>query len=717
MSSILEQLGLASHEEKVYITLLALGQLTTGEISRHSGVDFFQTERALERLMERGLVQQVQGLSRFVALYPFEGFVEDAQKGVEALASLGLDLESYVITKVNELRLRIEEQKGSIETSMASVRHEIEETAKEGSGRLSQQARTASVQIRQIKDRALSKIMNLTETYSSQERKLLEEMSTEILQVTEQTEASVGDSIRKSADLLVNEITELTSTRRNELNRLEETIKDTLKQFQTMGDVHEGQLSYEISTGFNKLTGSLEGLGKDLENAVTKFLDDNIGLPEEASGAVTEKEGFEEQLGGIVSESTRTRGVWPFKKKEMNIQQFRALFTQLVSDTVAEYISDALSNFNLAMKQTLSIGLGEIRGVEDEFQRVINSLRDSVSDIVQKLESHSTEINRADIERIQGIVKGLENSINESGNQWANRISVEFNAMRKDVNDTLENLAKTAAVSRNEYKTSASQVLETSTDSLVQTLGQVSNQASSVLQETMGKFSERIEQTKQSFVSEFDARMAMVEEVSGALGEYSARFMENTRNVTKTISEHEMLLQSLLNEVGQAERDLSVETAPIFGRESVLSYIREMVVRTTSMLTLLLPYPEDIPTELINGLKSYHRVVVVSNFDTKKHHHILQRLLARDATRVRHTSFAQLAAGGQDLVAYIAAERDNEEICVATVSADGEITGLASRSPAHIAMLGRIVIGDFFLARSSEITRSDLYAVEPSAEF
>ncbi|MHA2371354.1 MAG: helix-turn-helix domain-containing protein, partial [Candidatus Hodarchaeales archaeon] len=126
MSSILEQLGLASHEEKVYITLLALGQLTTGEISRHSGVDFFQTERALERLMERGLVQQVQGLSRFVALYPFEGFVEDAQKGVEALASLGLDLESYVITKVNELRLRIEEQKGSIETSMASVRQEIE---------------------------------------------------------------------------------------------------------------------------------------------------------------------------------------------------------------------------------------------------------------------------------------------------------------------------------------------------------------------------------------------------------------------------------------------------------------------------------------------------------------------------------------------------------------------------------------------------------------
>ncbi|MFQ5979018.1 MAG: helix-turn-helix domain-containing protein [Candidatus Heimdallarchaeota archaeon] len=716
MSSILEQLGLASHEEKVYITLLALGQLTTGEISRHSGVDFFQSERALERLIERGLVQQVQGLSRFVALYPFEGFVEEAQKGVEVLASLGLDLESYVTVKVNELRRRIDEQKGSIANSMVSVRQEIEKTAAEGSGRLTQQAQTASTQIQTIKERALLKIMELTESYSIQERKLLEEMSTEIIQVTEQTEASVGDSMRTSADLLVKEIIDLTEIRQDQINQMETGIKSALKRFQTMGDFQSSHFSHEISTGFKKLTGSLEDLGKNLESAISQFLDNNIGLPETASDSISKEEGLDEQIGGLVSDSTHRSGIWPFKKKEMDLQQFKDLFLQLVGDTVSKQISEALTKFDSAMNETLSSGLEEVESIEGEFQRIANSLRETIANIVQDLESRSSEVNQEDIDRIQQIVNGLEKSIGEAGDQWANRLSIEFNTMRKEVETTLENLTSTAADSRNEYKSSASQVLETSTDSLVKTLGHVSNQASSVLQEAMSKFSERIEQTKQTFVSEFDQRMAMVEEVASALGEYSARFTENTRNVTKTISEHELLLQSLLDEVGKAESAVSIETAPIFGKESVIAFIHEMVVRTTSMITLLFPDPADVPLEALSNLKGYHRVVVVSDFDLKKHNHILRRLLARDATRVRNTSFSRVAAAGQDLVSYIAAERDNEEICVATVSAEGEIIGLASRSPAHISLLGRIVIGDFFLARSREIRKADLYTSDYSVE-
>ena len=364
-SSILQQLGLASHEEKVYITLLALGQLTTGEISRYSGQDYFQTERAIERLIERGLVRNVQGVSRFVAFYPFEGFVEDAQKGVKILATLGLDLDSYVTVKVEELRRRINDQKESIATSMASVRKEIEEYAEEDTGRLSQQAQLASERLQDIRTRALSRIAELTKSYSEEQHKLLTDMSTDIVKATQETETSVSDSIRSSVNELIQVTSRMTESRQNHIAALETTLQNTLDQFQSSSENIRSHLSDALSGGIRKFERQLDTLGTTLKNTLWEFLDENVARSDDATRSLTAEmtdeikrgtessseiletiEGdlsskLEEQIGGFATDTTYKTGIWPFKKEKMDLQQFGEHLRQLVSVTISDHVDQA----------------------------------------------------------------------------------------------------------------------------------------------------------------------------------------------------------------------------------------------------------------------------------------------------------------------------------------------------------------------------------------
>jgi HTH-type transcriptional regulator, sugar sensing transcriptional regulator len=57
--SVLEKIGLAGNEVKIYISLLELGSALAGEITKKSGVNRTNVYDALDRLLEKGLVSYV----------------------------------------------------------------------------------------------------------------------------------------------------------------------------------------------------------------------------------------------------------------------------------------------------------------------------------------------------------------------------------------------------------------------------------------------------------------------------------------------------------------------------------------------------------------------------------------------------------------------------------------------------------------------------------
>ncbi|MFX0066170.1 MAG: hypothetical protein ACFFC7_28750, partial [Candidatus Hermodarchaeota archaeon] len=140
---------------------------------------------------------------------------------------------------------------------------------------------------------------------------------------------------------------------------------------------------------------------------------------------------------------------------------------------------------------------------------------------------------------------------------------------------------------------------------------------------------------------------------------------------------------------------------PILGQNAVLDYISEMFDRVKSGITILIPNPDQIPIEKIEASKTTQRVTVVTNATPETHEELLRRLLARPNVRVRNLT------ASKEMSVNIAAEREGEEVLISTAHGDATI-GFASTGEDYIKLFGKVVIGDFFLAQSREIKRSDV---------
>ena len=73
LKDIIDILGLSEDEQGVvYINLLSLGMATLGQLSLVSGIDFIQTQEALNVLIGSNLVKRIPGkVGRYIALQPF----------------------------------------------------------------------------------------------------------------------------------------------------------------------------------------------------------------------------------------------------------------------------------------------------------------------------------------------------------------------------------------------------------------------------------------------------------------------------------------------------------------------------------------------------------------------------------------------------------------------------------------------------------------------
>ncbi|MHA1167056.1 MAG: helix-turn-helix domain-containing protein [Candidatus Hodarchaeales archaeon] len=105
-SSVLEQLGLSSQEEKCYLTLLSTGHLTIGEISNRLNIPYLALEQTISSLLHRGLISEITGLAelKFVAHYPFEGVEISLSDKINHISKLSEELDNYIEHKIQNIK-------------------------------------------------------------------------------------------------------------------------------------------------------------------------------------------------------------------------------------------------------------------------------------------------------------------------------------------------------------------------------------------------------------------------------------------------------------------------------------------------------------------------------------------------------------------------------------------------------------------------------------
>ncbi len=107
----------------------------------------------------------------------------------------------------------------------------------------------------------------------------------------------------------------------------------------------------------------------------------------------------------------------------------------------------------------------------------------------------------------------------------------------------------------------------------------------------------------------------------------------------------------------------------------------------------------------IRGLNSSSvlsvRINLVSVIDPNTHADLLKRLLSKPNVRARRVDTTKF----EDVEKKIAADRDGEEVVIGITEDLGETIAIAN---SFVTLMGKIVLGDYFLARSVEITRAEI---------
>ncbi|MHA1969215.1 MAG: hypothetical protein ACW964_15625, partial [Candidatus Hodarchaeales archaeon] len=222
----------------------------------------------------------------------------------------------------------------------------------------------------------------------------------------------------------------------------------------------------------------------------------------------------------------------------------------------------------------------------------------------------------------------------------------------------------------------------------------------SVVNEMSNTASNQLSRTSELISSSIEAEIGTLET---ELTDYTSKFKEITIANEEVFKNHLFSLEKLASLVKETEHP-EVQTASIISKEATLTFIRSMFSRMKGGITLLLPNINDIPVDLILATKSTQRIRIVSIIDVEAHKDLLKKLFQKPNVRIRSVDQEKFVG----VEGYLAAERDGEEVLIGIKEDKGEVVAIASESDAFINLMGKIVLGDYFLARSQEINRASV---------
>ncbi|MFX0195263.1 MAG: helix-turn-helix domain-containing protein, partial [Candidatus Hodarchaeota archaeon] len=123
---ILAKLGLSESEQKAYITLLAMGQLSEGELAKFSKLNVREVTEILSKLKEKGLTHEIHGITaKWVASYPFKGMSESVAHLRTDLKALSSDLAAVLKSRVTEYKSYSEQTRKEMEESLDRTKRSL----------------------------------------------------------------------------------------------------------------------------------------------------------------------------------------------------------------------------------------------------------------------------------------------------------------------------------------------------------------------------------------------------------------------------------------------------------------------------------------------------------------------------------------------------------------------------------------------------------------
>jgi hypothetical protein len=229
-------------------------------------------------------------------------------------------------------------------------------------------------------------------------------------------------------------------------------------------------------------------------------------------------------------------------------------------------------------------------------------------------------------------------------------------------------------------------------------LGQIETETTALVDRMTTDTVAQIKKTQETVITGIEGQLNAITHGIQGYGDTFNNKVKEIRIMIENLSES-------LTEIDQKAEKIppyQLDTQPLFGLETVRNFIESMFDRLAAGITLLTPSFKWLPLEKIEKSKMSQRITIVVPVEETKKTDMVKTLLKKNNVRIKSVSIEGMKMD------YLAADRDGEEFCLGvTGGSDEKVIGLATTNDSYITLFGKIVIGDYFLARSKDLQRAD----------
>jgi len=797
MSLGLDSLDLDFQETKIYISLIALGPLSLGEIEKQTEFSTENTRKYLEGLKQKGYVYDIQGITpRYRAILPFNGLKVSGDQSIIKMENLTSELEKHVKEKLGTISDKMSEESKKLTDSFNAAKNTLDQAEMNAESDTEAKIAHQTLEIEQGMEQAKINLKNLFESLEKEHQgfisTLRDQKSSNIDKMNESF-VKINKGIESKFNSDLEEISLKEEERNNKIHEEFDKSYINSNQLLTTGiqNVHQkmgdsGKLILEsiddqntritshivevtdtIKKSFKEITSpnqasTIASINEYNENLQNQILGDKKNLSETMIGsrdeikskAIASAQNIQQTVSQALIE-TQNQIIDMFQKSqealsqkvtevrtniEESINQFSEAvnvqtdtdiqkllintestlsslgneaetLTKQTQESLTASFNDLINSTDLkseSIKKSAIEELGNIiqqlkKDLEsqiNEFNSTIIPQEKELNEILQRFKQFFNDMQNQSISSFNDLITELKTSIETKKAENEKVISEDILALKSEIAQLISNLTTQFQDYDSNFHNTISGELIKSSEHLISQTREFQSKIFLVVNELHKTSIENLDVANEIIQSSFQAEIATLEK---ELSDYSTKFKEVT---TKNEDIFKNYLYSL-DKIASLVRDTKqppVQTAPIVSKNATLTYIREMMTRMKGGITLLLPVIADIPVQEILQTKNHQRVNLVTIIDPTKHRDLLKKLYQKPNVKVKSVDAAKFVG----VENYIAADRDGEEVLIAVKEDQGEVVAIASLADAFIGLMGKIVLGDYFLARSQEITRAEV---------
>ncbi len=746
MSEIINELELSNNEEKIYLLLLSMGQLSTAEIAQMIEGKVSEVENNVNILIGKDLVFPNPGIvKKYSAVYPLVSLSEKAKDSLDIVQSLGEEINTYSAEKFETLDKILNNQKETIIKIATEAKEE---------NRLSTDS--ATTEISSDIEKLIDDISQILNTESLVITELATSTTININKHYQETNETVGNAISSTVSNVVNSLNESQTS-------ITKSFDDSSLKVGTAAGVLENSLQALLDNNLSENISINKEIHAKLNKAIEEY--NKASLNNVNLNGQTISDNYASVID-VVNTRLTSQG------KETN---------QILGERIRN-ISDSMGEMNNEFAKLIK---DKLNGVRREYQQLIESLTRNVEtlfvDANAQLQSSIAAKTKTNEDRLNNLFKLLEENLEKNASDTRievknkeNRVSTELKAVAEitnrkmtEINEKLSmeinnNLNKSRTDSETTKNDMSQKITSAATDFKskyheardgtqssvakefqnqetiftsigskiledIRTLNNSSeNQTKAFIKETEKRANAAIAkiempsktllnrgkhaalktvQTQYALVNKTidvaqtgleDTIISEISEVKNQFKGYGDKFKDTNKTIERLLANLELTYQELITRTKDVPRP-TITTSILLGRNAVLNQMEEILTRVKSTITVVYPKIGDIHVNALLDSNPRTRIIVISDFDTFKNADLIKQLMSKENIQLKSL------VTSSTIKPYFAIGRDAEEGLIASIDDSEQVIGFTSKSQAFVELISAEIINTIITPKTKRV--------------